>query len=257
MTSPEFFRRKSALKLCTRGLLYSAGIVGVTALFVGSAVAAPITGTVNISGSLTDTGTMLDFTPPVGPPNGSFVVSNLGNTGTFATLSNTAGLIMDLNVGTEPVGTPIDVPGFITFAASPTTRLDLTFIQPGDFSSAQCGAAPAPGQTCTPPPGFGGAPGPNAIDLTNTQTGSAALIALNGNAVNTATGETSTWVGTLSAQFTVPYQTLLGEIAAGTPVSTSYSATFTTTAAVPEPVPSILVGSGLVGLFALRRLRKS
>jgi len=246
------------LQLWSKGLLAIAGVAGLSALCVSSASAAPITGTVNISGSVAVGGTFIDFQPPVGPPSGSFAVSNTGNTGSFAGLNNTTGTIMDLN---ETVQTPgvsfAPLTGFLTFASAPNIRLDLTSIDVGSFTSTECFAAPAAGQTCTPPLGFGGAVGTNPFNLNNTTAStSSASITFHGTAVNTTTGETSSFVGIFSSQFTVPYQVLLADIAAGTTVSTSYSATITaTTSAVPEPATMILLGSGLIGIFVIGRKR--
>lgn len=251
--------RRKTLQLWSKGLLAIAGVAGLSAFCVSSASAAPITGTVNISGSVAVGGTFIDFQPPVGPPNGVFSVSNTGNTGSFAALNNTAGSILDLNemVQTPGVAFPT-LTGFITFTADPTIRLDLTSIDVGSFTSTDCFAAPAAGQTCTPPLGFGGAVGTNPFNLNNTSAGtSTASITFHGTAVNTATGETSSFIGVFSSQFTVPYQTLLSDITAGTTVSTSYSAsiTATPTSTVPEPATMILLGSGLIGIFVIGRKR--
>jgi hypothetical protein len=245
------------LQLWSKGLLAIAGVAGLSALCVSSASAAPITGTVNISGSVAVGGTFIDFQPPVGPPSGSFVVSNTGNTGSFAGLNNTSGTVLDLNemVQTPGVAFP-PLNGFLTFASAPTIRLDLTSIDVGSFTSTDCFAAPAAGQTCTPPLGFGGAVGTNPFNLNNTTPGtSTASITFHGNAVNTSTGEVSSFIGVFSSQFTVPYQTLLQDIAAGQTISTSYSASITTTSAVPEPATMILLGSGLIGIFVIGRKR--
>lgn len=239
------------MKVWNMRLFGLAGAAGFAAL---SLSAAPISGTVNISGSVAVGETFIDFQPPVGPPNGAFVVSNTGNTGSFAGLSNTAGTILDLSDTQEPPGQPFPtLKGFVTFAAAPNISLDLTAIEPGSFSSANCFAAPAAGQTCTPAASGNGFASP--FDLTNTSaTTSTAAITVHGNAVNTATGESTPFIGIFTTQFTVPYQTLLQEVATGE-VATSYSTTFSATT-VPEPMTPILLGSGLIGLGIIRRRRR-
>jgi hypothetical protein len=165
---------------------------------------------------------------------------------------------MDLNEMVQTPGVPFPpLVGFLTFASASNIRLDLTSIDVGSFTSTDCFAPPAAGQTCTPPLGFGGAVGTNPFNLNNTSAStSSASITFHGNAVNTTTGETASFVGVFSSQFTVPYQTLLADIAAGTTVSTSYSATITATASqVPEPATMILLGSGLIGIFVIGRKR--
>jgi hypothetical protein len=236
------------LQLWSKGWLAIAGMAGLSAFCVSSASAAPITGTVNISGSVAVGGTFIDFQPPVGPPSGTFAVSNTGNSGSFAGLSNTAGTILDIATMSGPLT------GFLTFASAPNIRLDLTSVDPGSFTSTDCFAAPAAGQTCTPGAPF---PQPNPFNLSN---GSASLsvasITFHGTAVNTTTGETSSFIGVFSSQFTVPYQTLLSDIAAGGSISTSYSASITATSTtVPEPATMILLGSGLIGIFVMGRKR--
>ena len=146
------------MQLWSKGLLAIAGVAGLSVFCVSSASAAPITGTVNISGSVAVGGTFIDFQPPVAPPlsSGAFAVSNAGNTGSFAGLSNSTGTILDLNDMVQTPGVPFPpLTGFMTFAAAPNIRLDLTSIDVGSFTSTDCFAAPAAGQTCTPPLGFG------------------------------------------------------------------------------------------------------
>jgi hypothetical protein len=241
------------LQLWSKGLLAIAGVAGLSVLCVSSASAAPITGTVNISGSVAVGETFIDFQPPAGPPNGSFTVSNSGNTGSFAALNNTTGSILDL--ASTQIG--MSVPNWITFTAAPNIVLNLTSVDPGSYTQTDCTMAPALGQTCTPGPP---APQPNPFSLTNLEVGgtlgSVASITFHGTAVNTTTGETSSFIGVFSSQFTVPYQTLLMDLAAGPTASidTSYSATISTSA-VPEPATMILLGSGLIGIFVLGRKR--
>jgi hypothetical protein len=167
---------------------------------------------------------------------------------------------MDLNETVQTPGTSFaPLVGFLTFASAPNIRLDLTSIDVGSFTSTECFAAPAAGQTCTPPIGFGGGVGTNPFNLNNTSVStSSASITFHGTAVNTTTGETSNFTGIFSSQFTVPYQTLLNDIAAGMTISTSYSATVTAAAGttpIPEPATMILLGSGLIGIFVIGRKR--
>jgi hypothetical protein len=93
------------------------------------------------------------------------------------------------------------------------------------------------------------------FDLTNTlATTSTVAITVRGNTVNTATGESSPFIGIFTKQFTVPYQTLLEEVTTGQ-VATSYSTTFTATT-VPEPMTPIVLGSGLIAPEAMRQPRR-
>lgn len=239
------------MKVWNRRLLALAGAAGFAAL---SLSADPISGTVNISGSVAVGETTIDFQPPAGPPSGTFVVSNTGNTGSFAGLANTTGTILDLNDTLQPPGqtfTPLN--GFVTFTAAPNISLNLTGIDPGTYSSADCFTLPAAGQTCTPPSTGNGFASPFNLSNTSATTSTAAFTVF-GDAVNTATGESNPFIGVFSTQFTVPYQTLLQEVASGD-IATSYSSTFTATT-VPEPMTPILLGSGLVGLAMLRRRRR-
>jgi hypothetical protein len=93
----------------------------------------------------------IDFLPPAGGTTGDFTVG-FGSSGTFQALIGSTGLIKDLNQASQPVGVPILLTNFLTLpAVGATVTFDLTMINSGVFSSAQCGAAPAAGQTCTPP----------------------------------------------------------------------------------------------------------
>lgn len=221
------------------------------AIGAGEARADPVTGIVQISGAVNVTGTTIDFLPPTGPPSGSFTVT-LGSTGTFLPLTNTTGAILDV---TGAAG-PTNVPNFLTFAAAPGLRLNLTFISPGVFSSAQCAAPPAPGQTCTPVGSI--------YNLSNTSaTSSTASVFVQGTFVS-PTGETTPYQGVFTTQFSnMNYQQVLATITAGGTINASYSANFSPTGAptaapVPEPMTMLLLGTGLAGVAAkVRRRRKA
>jgi hypothetical protein len=164
---------------------------------------------------------------------------------------------MNLNVATQPVGVVFPtLPDFITFNAAPNIHLDLNFIAAGDFTNTDCTLPPASGQTCTPS-GLGSIT-ISPVDLVNNRAGgSTASVAVAGISRNTATGDTGTWTGTLTAQFGTPYQSFLVDVLGGGSVQTSYSATITATSAIPEPATFILLGCGLIGISALGRLRRS
>jgi len=219
-----------------------AGIVGVLLMaqpIVASA--SPMVGRVGIMGSLALSGTQIDFTPPVGVGVGNFVVGVA--TQSFAPLFLTAGQILDLDTSVTPVGTPVSVPGFMTFQADPQTSFQLTGIAPGIFSSAACGAAPAVGQTCTLPG--------SAFEFTNTGGGTTLSFSVIGNVLNGA--DVTPFTGLFTAQVAgASYQSLLATLANDGTVEATFSADFV--AVIPEPGTAMLVAAGsLVGGVAARR----
>jgi MYXO-CTERM domain-containing protein len=222
----------------------------VTAVFLlsmGTAMAAPIVGTLNFTGAVRVTDTLIDYLPPEGAPDGDlFVLGPLVQEGSFVAIANTTGDILDLDRTLYPVG-PVDVPGFLTLAGN--IRFDLTQILPGTFGQAQCAAPPAAGQTCTPPElsGLGVSP----FNLSNqTASSSIAAFEVRGIFVNTLTGEETPGSGVFSTQFsTKSFQQVLQELQTEGQVQASYSAEFT---AVPEPSAWALGLIGL-GLIAARR----
>jgi hypothetical protein len=144
---------------------------------------------------------------------------------------------------TFPIGMPINVPNWLTITPSlfnstmPTITFDLTFLPFGDFSPALCGAAPAPGQTCTPP-------GSN-FNLENTDTGFTASFDVEGT-THFLDGSTGSFSGTFTSTVNgETYQQALATILSGGTVTESYAASFNLTA-VPEP--SYLAGFAGLGL---------
>ncbi len=237
---------------CLSKFLAVAVLLGVLAFLPAPASADTIWGTLNITGSVAVGATTIDWFP-LGGGTGTFKVEPT-STGSFAPLADTSGTAKDLDVITEPVGSPFSLMDFLTFSAMPSWHFDLMYIDPGVFGSADCAAAPAAGQTCTPL-----APPPKSpFNLANTVSGSTASFVVRGTAYDDMGGPVSMFTGIYTTQFATPYQSLLQTVARGGTVQTSYSATYTFTT-VPEPATWSLVISGL--LFAagaqIRRFRRS
>lgn len=254
---------------------FAAAVFGLV-LIPASLSATPITGSFDIGGSsATVTALSLSFScnsaitnaPCPAPANyGNFAVT--GGTGSFAPYVTEGGYIHAINNTSEPLNTSFSLPNFIMFSSSagnpvlpPDIALDLSFIFLGVDGQAQCAAAPAPGQTCTPAiPALVSSANPSglsAFNLQNTQTGSSASFSVEGTARRISTGETSNFTGVFTAQFNVPYQTVLQELARGS-ITNSYSATFQATV-VPEPQTTALVLGGLLvllGRAGMRRLNR-
>ncbi len=242
--------------------LSGSNLAALSAVFLtalGTAAATPITGVLNISGSVEVSGTTtqtIDFLP-LDTLVGSVAADPFTNTGSFAVLNtmNTAapatGTIKDLTG--PPLTGSIIVPSFISgFSLGSNIVLNLSFINAGTNGSAGCGAAPAAGDICTPP----GSP----FNLSDVASGGTLATAINlgvsGTAVNTLTGEVSDFTGLLTTQIPgITYQQILSTLAAGGSIETSYSGSFTAVA-VPEPATFGFIGFALVGLGMLARKRR-
>jgi hypothetical protein len=223
---------------------------------VGSSYAAsfrlssgPLVGSFGIGQtSLALSSTGIDFLP-LGPPNGTVVVGQF-NSGTFVGLGGTQGTAKDLVFASQPVGVPISLTNFLTLAARPDISLELSLIFSGVGGSANCGAVPAPGQTCTP---VG-----SALDLLNLAGGtSVASFVVEGIGRDAGPGQTL-MDGTFTFPMTVPFQAFLAQLATGN-VAGSFSASLgrtVATTAVPGPSSLLLVALGSVAGLALVRFRK-
>jgi hypothetical protein len=180
-----------------------------------------------------------------------------GNPGMFTTTlgqglystENGQNAIAGLNITTEPVGTLFPATPFITFDVDASrTPLLINFIYPGGEPSCAplLAATPTPGQICTPP-NVGGSPFVflNQPPPTGPQSTASFVI---GGVVSGSPNEQ--WIGTFSANFNVPLQTVLSAFAPGGSgqVQDSYNGTITVFT-TPEPGPLVMMGIGL-GLLA-------
>lgn len=239
--------------------------------------ATPINGSFDIGGpAATVTALSLSFScnpaitnaPCPAPADyGNFSVTS--SSGSFGPYFTQGGYVHNLDNTAEPLNTNFNLANFIIFSSTagnpvipPDIALDLQFIFLGVDGQSQCAAAPAPGQTCTPIiPALVSASNPtglSAFNLQNTQTGSSASFSVSGTARRISTGETSSFTGVYTAQFNVPYQTVLAQLATGS-VTNSISATFLATA-VPEPETTALVLGGLLvllGRIGMRRFNRT
>ncbi len=237
------------------------GLLTCAALTVLSApaTATPVTGTLQVSGTFTIGPTFLSFCANPGPcavAPGNWNVPGNG-TGDLASPyadDPNGGLITNLNDVDEPVGTVLAGTGvkFLTFASSgalitPDINFFVTEVFGGVGTLAACASVPAPGELCTP--------SGSAVTLVNGAGGdSSATITMEGLAQRISTGELSELKMVFTSQFNTPFQTVLSTLASNGSVTNTFSASFT---AIPEPVTSALVGSGLLALGILRRRKRT
>jgi len=236
-------------------LLTALALAGATSVGMSAATL----GMFNLTGDIFVNGTTsITWTDASGVANKATVSDA---TGIYASLNGQEVTIQTLTSATEPTtlsGFPDQL--FIVFpAASGLASLNINTIFPGVDTAAACGAAPAVGQTCTPPLPSGISPfnfqnTPPAANITSTASYSAA-----GDVVATPN---ESWFANFTSQFNVPYQTVLAGLGPGTSgtVSDSYSATFTVISNVGTQTPEtstlsmFALGLGLVLLARSRGL---
>lgn len=228
---------------------YVTKLLPILALMLGASSAfADVVGTFSVGGStasVSAAGVGLDCTIPSTVIPGSCPASTGNAVINGATGDMTPFLLEGVffeNL-TFPLNTSIDVPNWLTITPSlfnntlPAITFDLTFLPVGVFSPGDCGAAPAPGQTCTPP-------GSN-FNLQNTGTGFTAAFDVMGT-THFLDGSTGAFTGTFTSTVNgESYQQALATILSGGTVTETYAASFNLSA-IPEP--PFMAGFAALGL---------
>jgi hypothetical protein len=176
-----------------------------------------------------------------GLPNGDIPAAIAGNDA-----ANIASLLNP----PDAVGTAISVP-FMTFNnGGVTSTLTLTKIFPGLYTSTECTAPPAVGQTCTPP-------GSMFNFVNNPPIFGRALMTWEFEGITGTPGVT--WAGGFTSQFpaNTPYQTVFANLATNGFVADTFSATIVLAGSptpAPEPGTISLFTFGIGSLLLLRRV---
>lgn len=221
-----------------------------------------ITGTVAISGGVVVTSTSM-LPGDIMFANNTFTLTPaITQLGGFVALAGTSGTIQNITSAMEPTDPPdttnLNVTDFMTFSAAPNITFTLNFLEAGFDGVAGCTATPAAaGQVCTPAPPITADQSPFNLQNLSTSSSSASFQII-GTEVDSSTGQTIGLTGTFTTPFTtMNFQQVLAEIAAGTPVVTSFSADLSTVATTTSPEPSSLLefmmGIGLVALSVVYR----
>jgi hypothetical protein len=224
------------------------GVLAVlgSCLVAGSAWASP-TGSFAVSGSMTFNDTSISFAGnTIAAPSGGYASSVPALNGTGATVSG-------ISFPPDPLGSTFAPQSFLSFNADPTlATLLVDFIAAGISPSADCAAAAAAGQVCSP----SGTP----YDFQNTfgPPGSTLTFDLSG----VTSDGTADWTGIFTSQFSSYYQSEVAAAATGS-VTTTYSANFVVTpnavtgpsTGVPEPASLVYLLTALGGLAGAQRWR--
>jgi len=204
------------------------------------------TGTADISlGSIAFEDNSFDINSPAATQQGGFMA-----------LAGTTGTIQNITDPPEPTG-PLNVPGFITFAAAPDITMTLTFLDPGIDGAAGCSASPAAaGQECSP-----NIPAQSPFNLEDTSsTSSTASFNISGTEVDSSTGDTVPIIGVFTTPFSnESYQQILATVEGGGTITTAFSAEVSTSSTPVIPEPSTLIqlmtGIAAIGIISIRRFK--
>ena len=222
---------------CSR-LLWSSLTCAALMVFSQAAGATPVNGTLQLNGVLTFNAVSINFCStgsscPAAP--GNWIVPGSGTGDLAAPYANNpaGGLITNLSNANAPVGTLLPGNGIVLLTFTPSATLPVPDIQfyftkllAGTGGTGSCGAAPAPGQTCTP---VG-----SAFTFTNNAGGtSSATINMQGKARRVSTNEFDNLQAVASAQLPFTFQVVLSVLGGGGSVTTSYSGTYTASGASP------------------------
>lgn len=225
----------------------------LTVLFVATTAPKAHADSFDISGTVTMTRTTITWTSNSSPFPPEKTQIGAGPTGVYSALGGTTATINDLNLSTEPVGTPFTAQPFLSFDADSTlSPLLINYIFAGISSPAGCTATPpAPGQTCTP--SLPGATSP--FNFTNNPSGIGIFSSVSWSVQGVSADGSETWSGLFTSQFPESFQAVLATLLApggSDSVTSSYSAVIdvsgTPIPPVPEPSSLLLCASGLLAL---------
>src|ERR1017187_4885392 len=135
-----------------KGMRRNTFLCAVLALgaMAGSALASPLSGTFNMTGTVTVTPTLIEWNSDISPFTAQMFSLSAG-TGSFSG-ENGQNAVENLTLLTEPIGVFFAPDPFISFDVVPgLPGLSINFIFAGAGGSAGCALpTPAVGQTCTP-----------------------------------------------------------------------------------------------------------